>query len=77
MATTIEYKKNCIDKIKKNHFGKIPDSKIFLNMIYGWVKGDELNTGEFQELLNYCRQGISRNGKNPYSGNEDPEYVMG
>lgn len=73
-------KKNCIDKIKLNHKSgnrKKSDSFIVLQQIYEWTKQGNLTLYEFCELLNYARESISRNGKNPYNGNDDPEIVMG
>lgn len=70
-------KKNCIDKIRQNHIINRTDSQIILQMIYEWTKNGELRIDEFKELLNYARESITRNGKNPYKGNDDPEIVMG
>ena len=80
--STIIRMKNCISKIRLNHpYGNRmnnSDTNIILQQIFEWTKnGHVKNVNEFSELLSHARETISRNGKKPFVGTEDPEITMG
>ena len=65
-----ERKKNLLDKYKG-------DTNQVTNLLYEWIISREINRQEFQILLGYARLAISKNNKQPYTGNDDPEMVIG
>ena len=65
-----ERKKNLLDKYKG-------DTNQVTNLLYEWIISREINRQEFQILLGYACLAISKNNKQPYTGNDDPEMVIG
>lgn len=73
--------KSCIDRVrleaKSRRYVPTSDSNVVLQQIFEWTRNGQITTvHEFKEILAHARETISRNGKRPYNGNEDPEITM-
>lgn len=68
-TTTIEHKKKSLDKASNTEQKK--------TIIYDWVSSGQLLRDELWDLIDYCKQGISKNQiRKQYTGNEDPELIL-